>query len=534
MCTPTNRAVGLEHGHAHDEDHQAWTRRDFLVRSGLAAAGASVVLGAGSSHAATTSRALASPGLIGSLRSLDTDRVLVLLQLAGGNDGLNTIVPVTNDRYYNSRPSIALRQADTIRLNDDFGLHASLSPLESMWGDGHFGVVHSVGYDDQSLSHFDGIDVWASAREESGQTGWTAEAAAALGRGDVTVPPTVQIGASYPLLMTGPDGVEGMTLSNPALLDQIVTSGELYDTASLPNSSYGRQLGFLRSVANDANLYVTSLRSAGDGITNGVEYPDDQLGQSLAAVARLIKGHLETRVYLVRLKGFDTHADQINRHQALLDTLGKSVAAFYEDLERSSDAERTLTMTFSEFGRRVGENGSVGTDHGTAAPVFLFGPSVQGGFTGTAPDLSGLDAAGNLPVTTDFRRVYSTVLTSWLGLDATVSASILGGAYEPLGLLSAATADAPRDLTSSFELAPPAPNPVRTRSTVQYTLASPTRAELALFDTSGRRVATLATGAHAAGPHTAQFDVNGLAAGLYVLRLQTGDGTRTQTVTVAR
>jgi len=534
MCTPSNRAVGLEHGHAHDEDHQAWTRRDFLVRSGLAAAGASVVLGSRSAHAATASRALASPGLIGSLRQLETDRVLVLLQLAGGNDGLNTIVPVTNDRYYTARPSIALRQADTIRLNDDFGLHPSLSPLESMWGDGHFGVVHSVGYDDQSLSHFDGIDVWASAREESGQTGWTAEAVAALGRGDVTIPPTVQIGASYPLLMTGAEGVEGMTLSNAGLLDQIVTSGELYDTANLPDSSYGRQLGFLRSVANDANLYVTSLRSAGDGVSNAVEYPDDPLGESLAAVARLIKGHLETRVYLVRLGGFDTHADQINRQRALLDTLGKSVAAFYEDLGASGDADRTLTMTFSEFGRRVGENGSLGTDHGTAAPVFLFGPSVEGGFTGSVPDLAGLDNTGNLPVSTDFRRVYATVLTSWLGLDATAATSILGGAYEPLELLSAATAEAPRDLTSSFELATPAPNPVRTRSTVRYTLDSSTRAELALFDTSGRRVATLATGAHAAGVHAAQLDANGLAAGLYVLRLQTEAGIRTQTVTVAR
>ncbi|GAB5535151.1 MAG: hypothetical protein Rubg2KO_14000 [Rubricoccaceae bacterium] len=530
----SHRAVGLEHGHAHDEDHQAWTRRDFLVRSGLAAAGASLVLGSGSAHATTANRALANPGLIGSLRQLETDRVLVLLQLAGGNDGLNTIVPVTDDRYYNARPSIALKQTDTIRLNDDFGLHPSLSPLESMWGDGNFGVVHSVGYEDQSLSHFDGIDVWASARETDGQTGWTAEAAAALGRGDVTVPPTVQIGASYPLLMTGPEGVEGMTLSNAGLLDQIVTSGELYNTTGLPNSSYGRQLGFLRSVANDANLYVTSLRSAGDGISNAVEYPDDQLGESLAAVARLIKGHLETRVYLVRLKGFDTHADQINRHQALLDTLGKSVAAFYEDLGTSGDDERTLTMTFSEFGRRVGENGSLGTDHGTAAPVCLFGPSVDGGFTGTAPDLATLDGAGNLPVYTDFRRVYATVLNSWLGLDATVATSILGGDYEPLGLLSAATADAPRDLTSSFELAPPAPNPVRTRSTVRYTLASSTGAELTLYDTSGRHIASLATGAHTAGTHTAQLDAHGLAAGLYVLRLQTEDGTRTQTVTVAR
>ncbi|WP_420457498.1 DUF1501 domain-containing protein [Rubrivirga sp.] len=543
MCTHSHRAVGLEHGHAHDADHQAWTRRDFLVRSGLAAAGASVLYGASAEAAAA--RALGSPGLMGGLRSLGTDRVLVLLQLQGGNDGLNTVVPVRNDLYYAARPSLALSAADTLRLDDDYGLHPALAPVHDMWRDGHVGIVHSVGYENRSLSHFEGADVWASASETpegpGRETGWSASAAAAV-RGDVAVPPSVQIGTSYPLMMTGPDGQDGVTLPNPQVFDQIVVSGELHDTTRLPDTGYGRRASFVRSVANNANQYLGRMQEAARGVANAAEYPTDyqsgNLGRSLAAVARLIKGRLGTRVYLVRLGSFDTHSGQQGRHEALLRTLGASVSAFYRDLAASGDAERTLTMTFSEFGRRVAENGSAGTDHGTAAPLFLFGPSVAGGFSGTGPDLAGVDAEGNLPHSTDFRNVYSTVLGSWLGLDAAVTGSILGDAYAPLDLLGVPPAEAstatPTAPAPALDLSVPAPNPVRTRATVRYRLADPGPAEVALYDTSGRQVATLASGSHDAGAHVAELDAHGLAAGLYMLRLQAGAETRTQTLSVVR
>ncbi len=543
MCTHSHRAVGLEHGHAHDADHQAWTRRDFLVRSGLAAAGASVLYGAPAQAAAA--RALGSPGLVGSLQALETDRVLVLLQLQGGNDGLNTVVPVRNDLYYRARPGLAIAPADTLRLDDDYGLHPALAPVHDLWRDGQVGVVHSVGYRNRSLSHFEGADAWASARdspdEPGWETGWSAHAAAAVSGGHSAVPPSVQIGTSYPLMMTGPDGQDGVTLPNPQLFDRIVASGELYDTTRLPDTDYGRRASFVRTVANSANQYLGQMQQAARGVANAAEYPTTtqggQLGHSLAAVARLIKGRLGTRVFLVRLGSFDTHAGQAGRHESLLRTLGASVAAFYQDLAASGDAERTLTMTFSEFGRRVAENGSAGTDHGTAAPLFLFGPGVEGGFSGTGPDLAGLDAEGNLAHSTDFRNVYSTVLGSWLGLDAAVTGSILGDAYAPLDLLATpapaatTTTDVPAD---TLDLAVPAPNPVRTFTTVRYRLAAPADADLALYDTSGRQVATVASGPHGAGAHVAELDAHGLAAGLYVLRLQAGAEMRTQTLTVVR
>ena len=536
MCqthTHATRAAGLEHGAAHDDDHDAWTRRDFLVRSGLAAAGASVLFGAPPAQAAAVG-AHRQPGLVGRLAALETDRVLVLVQLQGGNDGLNTIVPVRNDLYYNARPAIALPRSQTLALGGDYGMHPALAPLERMWGDGHMGVVHSVGYPDQSLSHFEGIDVWASGREDDGRTGWTAEAVARLGV-DKASPPSVQVGASYPLLLRGPDDQGGMTLTDPGMLDRIVSTGELYATGALPETPYGRALDHVRRTANDADTYAGAMRTAADGVRNATEYPDTTFGRSLAAVARLVKGRLDTRVFLVRLGSFDTHAGQLDRHRELLDVLGRSLAAFYADLGDSGDADRTLTMTFSEFGRRVAQNGSAGTDHGAAAPVFLFGPAVQGGFHGAGPDLAGVDRQGNLPVSTDFRSVYRTVLSSWLGLGADAATAILGGDYAPLDLLAGRATSAEGPLAGAgVELMPPAPNPVRGRAQVAFTAGAGGRAELELFDTTGRLVTTLASGAVGPGRQVTPVDASGLAAGVYVLRLRAEGAVRAQTLTVVR
>ena len=240
-------------------------------------------------------------------------------------------------------------------------------------------------------------------------------------------------------------------------------------------------------------------------------------------------------MFLVRLGSFDTHAGQADRHHELLDVLGRALPAFYADLAASGDADRTLTMTFSEFGRRLRENGSAGTDHGAAAPVFLFGPAVQGGFHGTAPDLGHVDSNGNLPTSTDFRRVYRTVLGSWLGLDAATSATILGGAYDPLDLLTGnATPADGAPVASAFELLPPAPNPVRGAAAVAFSAGGAGRAELALFDATGRRVALLASGDVGPGRQVATLEAAGLAAGVYVLRLQTAAGVKSRTVTVVR
>lgn len=528
------RAASLADGAAHDRDHHEWTRRDFILRAGLGTA-AAVTLGS------TRAYALDGGTLLSRLSALDTDRVLVLIQLSGGNDGLNTIVPVRNDLYYNARPSIALSAGDTVSLTPDFGMHKALAPLESLWGDGHLGIVHGVGYDDSSLSHFAATDIWSTARTDPGRDdgGW-------LGGGLRTAfptyeealpehPPAVQLGSQNPLLFQSGDSDLSMRIASTNLLDQIVAGGGLYDPDDVAGTPSGSELGFIRAITNASNVYIGAVQEAGSLGTNQVEYPSSTLADNLAAVARLIKGGLSSRVYLVSLGGFDTHSNQLLRQESLLGQLGGALAAFQSDLIASGDDERVLTMTFSEFGRRVAENGSNGTDHGTAAPLFALGTSVEGGFFGAAPDLGTLDGTGNVRHSTDFRSVYAAALGSWLGLSDADLSDVLGGAYDPVGFVAQpGVSTGPAAPGERLTLSPPSPNPVRDRARLSFTLGVSARATLAAYDVRGRLVATLADRSFPAGPHSVLFDASRLPAGVYILRLDAAGEARTVQATVVR
>ena len=522
------RAVALAHGAAHDQDHATWSRRDFLVRAGAAAATAVV--------AGRPVHALAHTPLLDAILRSDTDRILVLLQLGGGNDGLNTVVPVTNDLYYQARPTLALAPESTVAISADYGLHPALAPLEALWGEGRMGVVHSVGYPDPDLSHFRGTDIWLSASDadETLDTGWTGRAFDTLfpdfDDAPTDFPPAVQIGTSTPLLFRGAASY-GMALSDIETFLQVVSGEPVYDPADVPPVAYGAELAYLRTIANDSFRYAGALRTATAAGQNTQPYPDDDAAQALAATARLIKGGLGTRIYLIQLSGFDTHADQAGEHAALLDVLARGVAAFTADL--GGHAERVLTMTFSEFGRRVEENGSGGTDHGTAAPLLVFGEGVAGGFYGDGPGLGALDDDGNLVHAVDFRQVYAAVLRDWFALPQPTVDAVLGGQFAAVPFLSDTVATAP-GAAGTFGFQPSAPNPFRTFTDVRFTLARAAPVRLDVFDALGRRIATLVDGERAAGAHAVRFEAGRLPAGVYVCRLEGPDGVRTQRLTRAR
>ena len=532
---PSGRAISLGHGDAHDHDHARWTRRDFLVRSGLAAVGGAVAVGG------TPVRAMARSPLLDALARAETDRVLVLIQLQGGNDGLNTVVPVRNDVYARARPTLAIPRAETIALDADHGLHAALDPLRSMWDAGDLSIVQGVGYPDQDLSHFRGTDIWLSASDadEVLTSGWAGRALAYehpdLDGNPPSAPPAVQIGTSAPLLFEGDGAGYGMAMLDIDVFLRLAEGGDPYPTTSLPATPYGEELGFVRRIANDAFRYRDAIESATQAGRNEVAYPDSDLGRELAAVAQLVKGRLGSRIYLVSLPGFDTHAGQPEVHARLLGTLAQSLAAFYADLGATGDDERTLALTFSEFGRRVEENGSNGTDHGTAAPLFLAGPAAEGGLYGPDPDLENLDRVGNLRHTTDFRQVYASVLERWLELTPQDSAAVLGGTFAPLDVVASGGAtSAPTAPDAALRLDTPAPNPVQGTATVRYALAEPGHATLDVFDVRGRRVRQLADVVHGPGDHRAAFDASALPAGVYVLRLTAHGQTRSVQATVVR
>lgn len=434
-----NKGSKLSDGKTHNEAHQTWSRRSFLQALGLSG-GASMMLGSFPLYAS-------SPTPLGkAISQLENDRILVLIRLKGGNDGLNTIIPLNDyDNYSQNRETIKIAEVDTLSLDSDYGIPDYLSSLENLWDDGQMKVVHGVGYPDQSLSHFRSSDIWASASDsdEVVSSGW-------LGRyyeeeypdyllTPPDAPPAIQIGSIGNLIFDGSEGTGySFSVANPEQLYQIAQNGWLHDVENLPDCYYGEQVGFLRGIANTTFLYANVINDAYTASENVVEYADSELGNQLSIVARLIKGGLDTKVYLVTLNGFDTHANQLELHESILTDLSDSVKLFYEDLTDGGVENDVLSLTFSEFGRRVEQNASDGTDHGLAAPVMLFGPALNGSaFVGSHPSLTELDENGNMEFTTDFRQIYASVLENWLCIESdTVDELLLNVFYDrlPLGL----------------------------------------------------------------------------------------------------
>ncbi|MFT5142143.1 MAG: hypothetical protein ACI80V_002413 [Rhodothermales bacterium] len=307
------------------------------------------------------------PSMLSQLAAVDSDRVLVILQLAGGNDGLNTIVPYRNDLYFSSRPGLAV--SDSVPVSDELGFHPSFAPLTNAFSDGNIAIVHSVGYPDSKLSHFSGTDIWMTAGDSSSSIpddGWAGRVLdAERGKVRFSYPMAIQLGEGAPLLFQGPSSQMGMSIQSMELFQRLATTGQFYDTSNLPPTQLGEVVGFMRSVSNNTIFYAESVRDSYTAGTNQADYPvDNPLSDQLAAIARLIRGGLGTRIYHVTLGGFDTHAGQAEPHETLLRHVGGAMASFFEDLGQDDLDQRVLGMTFSEFGRRVKQNASGGTDFG--------------------------------------------------------------------------------------------------------------------------------------------------------------------------
>ncbi len=527
----------LEHGHAHGKDHRFWSRRDFLARLGLAAAGATFTLGG------QTVSAYGRGIHPHSLHAMETDRILVLIQLNGGNDGLNTVIPIENDIYYQRRPTIAIPKGAALRLDDQTGLHPAMASLEPLWGEGRMAVVHNVGYENQTRSHFRGTDVWVTGSDVDQYvgTGWAGRYLADDFENYLTDPPpfplAVRLGSASPALFQSRYGNVGMTFADTRQFQSFVAQGGYYDAADVPSTVYGGELAYARDVTNASFRYVEAVQNAAGNAENFAEYPGG-LGQSLGVVARMIRGQLGSRIYTVAHGGFDTHSMQggaQGSHGARLQNLADAVAAFYADLAADGLDRRVMIMTFSEFGRTLSENGSKGTDHGAGAPMLLFGTGLQGGLYGTPSDLKDL-YGGDPRYTTDYRSVYSTMLSDWFGLPAPEVEALLDGAYQRLDFIGQSAVGMHRQavLPAGFVLEQNYPNPFNPVTRITFRLDRPGRARLQVFDASGRLIRTLANGIHPAGSFDVSFSGEALPSGTYFYRLDTAQGSRTRKMILAQ
>jgi len=517
----------LAHGQAHKIDHNKWSRRSFIRNIGITG-GMSMLLGK-----LPLTAAVASP-LSHALNNAETDRILVLIRLKGGNDGLNTIVPLYDyGTYRNLRPNLALQENQITKINDAIGVPKTLDPLTPFWTNGQMKILHSVGYPEQNLSHFRSSDLWASAQDDQifDGSGW-------YGRlienqypdflsSPPEVPPAIQIGGSANVAFNNKEMTNlAISVQNPEEIAEIAETGQLYNTVNLPECYYGEQVGFVRAVANNTFFYAGILSETYKAAKNEVEYSGD-LGAQLATVARLIKGNLGTKLYMVSIDGFDTHANQITDHPILMDELSNAIADFYADLSKGGRAQDVLCSTFSEFGRRIEENGSNGTDHGAAAPMMLFGEGLNGnGFIGKEPDLQDVDEVGNLKFDTDFRSVYATLLENWLCVDSSIVDEVMGQSFDRIGDLGLTCNAQTTPINEIYRsgIVHQARYNANGNVTIYYELPEGNQVNLQIFNLLGQPVANLTNAYQSAGVYQTPFasQRKRLAKGQYFYRIQVG------------
>ena len=475
----------------------------------------------------------------------DNDRVLVLVQLIGGNDGLATVVPIDQyDSLAEVRSNVLVSEGSLLSLNATTGLHPAMTGMKTLYDDAKLGIIQSVGYPNQNRSHFRSTDIWntGSAANEFLSTGW-------LGRyfdsqypnypegypnADFPDPFAITLGNSVSETCQGLSANFSLALVDPSSLGTLNSGG----IDELPDGCYGEELGFVRETILQSNAYAERMiETYENGNSLSTKYDDNnRLAQQLKTVATLISGGSTTKVFVVSLGGFDTHANQVvdgepanGTHAELLQTLSDAICAFQDDMKLLGLEERVLGMTFSEFGRRIRSNNSFGTDHGDAAPMLLFGSCVNAGILGDNPEIGvdvGIQEA--VPMQYDFRSMYGTVLMDWFGVEEAIVKSLLFDDFQHLPVLTDCSATTSNNEIGTTIIETKAyPNPFDNWTQIEFE-STGERVKVSLFNSIGHELHVLTDQHFSAGIHQLNVGGNILAAGTYFYRIQTDNGQKTK------
>lgn len=473
--------------------------------------------------------------------STDNDHVLVIVQLQGGNDGLNMVIPLDNySNYYNARSNVAIAENQVLRLsgNDHTGLHPALTGVQAMYEEGKVGIVQSVGYPEPNFSHFRATDIWmsGSSSNEVLLSGWGGRLLDyeypnfPVGYPNSTMPDPlgIQIGSVTSLVFQGPSVTMGMSISNPTSFYNMLSGVE--DPA--PNSYAGKELQYVRQVAKQTSAYSTVVKNAALSVTQQASYPDDNpLGDQLKIVARLIKGGLKTKIYMVSYGSFDTHSLQAEsnntstgRHASLLKTVSDALKAFQDDLKYLGIEDRVMGMTFSEFGRRIKSNSSAGTDHGAAAPLIVFGTNAIRMVHGTNPEIPGnVTVNDNIPMQFDFRSVYASLLQDWLCVKPEDLQQIMFANFQNIPMVKTSACSPALPNNSGKSLISNYPNPFTETTTITFTTAGG-HTLIQIMNTLGQLIATVIDKViPTPGTYTISWSSRNLGTGVYYARLQNGN-----------
>lgn len=478
-------------------------------------------------------------------------RVIVLIQLNGGNDGLNMVIPL--DQYSalsNARSNILIPPTQVLNLNGtlDTGLHPAMSGIRDMYNNGKVNITQGVSYPNPNLSHFRATDIWLTGSDSNQylDTGWLgrylddAYPNYPVGYPNASMPDplAIQIGTGVSTVLQGANINPGMAISGISSFYNIITGN--VDPA--PNTPAGHELTFIRYIAQQTQQYTGVIQNAASNAQNlSTQYPtNNSLSDQLKIVARLIAGGLQTPVYIVSLGGFDTHAAQtdsgdhtVGTHADLLQKLSEATAAFFNDLELLNVSNRVAAMTFSEFGRRIKSNASGGTDHGTSQPIMVFGDGVNPGFIGNNPTIPTNATVGdNLPMQNDYRGIYAAILADWFEVAPNVLNDVLLQSFPVLPVfkgsasIDQSTLDANNDMLEQNY-----PNPFTTTTTFKFATQGGT-VVIQLFDAQGRLVRTVLQQDYPRGQHEITINRDGIPAGTYFYRIISGKDQSTKKMIV--
>ncbi len=476
----------------------------------------------------------------------DSDRVLVLIQLNGGNDGLNTLIPLdAYDNLANLRSNIILPESSLIQITGDNSFHPSMTGMAEMFDDAKLNIVQSVGYPNQNRSHFRSSDIWStgSAADEYLSTGWMGryfqnrfpEYPAEYPNDDCPDPFALTIGNSVSETCQGLSSNYSLAVNNPNDLFELPEG--LGGNPDL-STCYGFQLDFVRTAILQTNAYADRITETYEAGNNVAAYPDDNsLANRLKTVAKLISGGCQTRVFIVAQGGYDTHANQTEdgapttgEHAGLLKELSDAMNSFQKDLTALGLEERVVGMTFSEFGRQIKSNDGIGTDHGNAAPLFVFGSCINPGIIGDNPDIPiTVQNQAGVPMQYDFRSVYGSILMDWFEVPEAEVKDILFDDFQYLPILQPCDSVATNDLSAAdFDLNI-FPNPCTNYASVRFNSKSE-EISITLFDAIGSQLKVVSSRKFQEGQHEVKFEVHDLVPGNYFIRIQGKSGATTKSL----
>ncbi len=541
-------------------------RRDFVRLTALMGTGAFLRLNGIPLHAFQGNGVLEEIAM----KSLN-DRVLILIELHGGNDGLNMVIPIDQyGNYYNLRPNIAIPQIGSRKYipldlnlpdNKKIGLHPDMVGSKAMYDDGNMAVIQNVSYENSNGSHFRSRDIWQMGvnYDEYVSSGWMGRYLEHYYPGYPTNYPNsampdplaIEIGTGVSLAFHRDEGIPaGLSIDNPDAFHALINSVGVEAPINFPDSHAGNEIEYMMQIERQSNNYADRLKSVYNaGSNSSTVYPDsypfvappealhNPLAPQLKIISRLLSGGIGTKIFVCRIGGFDTHANQVEtnnssmgKHAALMYHISSAVKAFYDDLRNLGLADRVLSMTYSEFGRRAASNASYGTDHGNAAPMLIFGTCLNPGVYGENPDLSNLQN-GNIPMQHDYRQVFSSVIKDWFQASEAAIENIrfqnfMHNRVDYIQCKELST----KELFQENLWMNCYPNPSSSTTTIEYYLNQAGYVEIEVKDITGRVIATLIKANINEGKHSLDYNLSHLHSGTYVFTLKTNNAFLTKKV----